>query len=244
MELAQPSARNTKTPSLSLYYNMLLDPASFRRRMMFKLILIPVLVTLVMAILGMDEDWGESYILPELFLGINAMVVIGSMYMQSDMLPRSKLLWLRHGSSRHDMWRFIEKNIFKEFIAIYLLCGAIALIFFLFGEITSTQAASYLIVIIGLSQFYTYFPLYCSITPGLRLSILWLVGTLVSVITIVFNSGINISHDSYPKLIPVSAGMLILGLYFRFEARKSYLKIDWLKVKPKLIKNKALALTG
>lgn len=168
------------------------------------------------------------------FLFFNTLVSLAIMLIFATAIPRSRLLWLRYGNSRDDLWAFMQTRTLKLHITIFIFCSIVALALLLIRQINILQAMSYLTVIICYSPFYTYFPLFCRIKPGTLRTAFLILGMAISIYCL----SLSIPSDNYPQSIFVSAAVLLTGLGFRFAAKKSFQGIDWLQVKPALLKNR------
>lgn len=144
-----------------------------------------------------------------------------------ELAARSRLLWLRHGGPRNEQWRLVDHTLLGNMLLLALLLLPQTLIgHFVLTAMENFSLLDYLLGTLSCYLLGSYFSLAARIYQ-------W---SLVAqfLIIVVLGPGVAVSYnqDAVPLLLLFPA-VTMVALLFRSLARRRFLEVDWLQVKPR-----------
>jgi hypothetical protein len=162
-------------------------------------------------------------------------------YLNSDLVARSRLLWLRHGGDRREHWRFVEQTLLSDFALTAILLTLVSLL----SVFTATPAEQSLQKLLFPTFAFSLAFLsmaYCMLACRAGRDNVWLLLVLFALTLAIFTSDIisdSFTPDPPPsismqllKILSASLPFLVTILLFRALAKYYFLRIDWNQVQP------------
>ena len=208
---------------------------NWRNRLLMQVVLFflfPIVLNLFFAVLELAKgrDYLERILSSHnwLMMGLFGSLMIS--FYTREWLPRARLLWLRSGGSRAELWQLIQTMTRQEVLLSALVSGLYA---FLLWQFTGLSAA-----------FSLAFVLICTTVPWLTINVThwsrlrdwgWM-GSIVLMLALMAAMAVvlvlGFKRDSI--VLPLLFAALCAGLGYLVERRtqQRFLRIDWCQLRP------------
>lgn len=203
-------------------------------------ILSPLIVTIFLMMIGFGRGSEIETLpsFPEFFLIFSFFTVSIGTYSNSNLAARSRYLWLRCGGNRHWQWRHMEatmlSNLFIQFCFLLLSC----LVILIFTDFSAILVAQFILSLIVVSSLIIYIGLASRINnwPD-PLLFIFMVGAIVGIIIFYFRL---IMEDEYQLKMLIDIFVILIAFFLRYLAKQGFLHIDWLVIKPEVLKRNTM----
>lgn len=185
----------------------------------------PVLAAAVVRLISHGDRITLSF--TQLVLFIHLFIVATFPWAWGELGPRTRLLWLRTGGKRADLWRILEHSLLRQ----YLLMFALTTVFVLLTWIQSWPRTHlilpnllFFVATAAVSVHVGYLSLMARLCywPGWVQAVA-MIFTVLFVATMVWAG---------PRGIITLPLLLLLALYYRHIGERAFFKVDWLRLKP------------
>lgn len=197
-------------------------------------ILSPLIVTLVTLFNG-ETKYGYQPV-PYIYMVFCAALTGLPPAGMGELAARTRYLWLRWGSDRLSHWRHLEFNLLRSLAYTFALVVLVSMVVLLpFAD--NTLVFNFPLFTLSLALFNTYLGLFTKIYrwPGFLIGVIG----LVSFIFMVSSAGASLVTGNFDSVHFREGILLLLALFFRFAARRGFLEIDWMRVRPVVYKRPA-----
>lgn len=196
-------------------------------RMLGLIVVVPLINLFILYNVGMFEDGTEGMFAK---FAIIMMIVITFIISQQspEIVARARWLWLRCDGDRQSLWRMVENRLLREQMLAYALMFIIIMTLLLLTGTALIHIISFCSMLVA-GFFLTYCGVFCRISELKTVAfVAFLIGGPAFVITTV----IGLFSDNYFPALVTQLVLATLALIFHILARRRFLSIDWLCVKP------------
>lgn len=196
-------------------------------RMLALILVVPLINLFILYSVGMFEDGQEGLFAK---FAIIMMIVITFIISQQspEIVARARWLWLRCDGDRQSLWRLVESRLLREQMFAYALMFLIIMTLILVTGTPLIHVISFCSMLIA-GCFLTYCGVFCRISDLKAVAfVAFLIGGPAFFITTV----IGLFSDNYFPALVTQLVLATLALVFHILARRRFLDIDWLSVKP------------
>ncbi|MDC1436876.1 hypothetical protein N8303_06485 [Gammaproteobacteria bacterium] len=203
-------------------------------------ILSPFIVTIFLMMIGFGRDSEVETLpsFPEFFLIFSFFTVSIGTYNFSNLAPRSRYLWLRCGGNRLWHWQHLESTMFSNLNLQLIMLLLSSLIIFVFTDFRLAILIQFIISLIAISSLITYMGLASRINnwPNPILFI-FMVSSVVGIIIFYFRL---IIEEEFQLKMLIDISVIFTAAFLRYLAKRGFLHIDWLVIKPELPKRNTM----
>ncbi len=205
-------------------------------RALFVVYVIPFLGACLMSVLSIFNEKslfsGAVFLetLVTIYIGLSALIVAFLPVFYSEFAPRSRLLWLRHGSDRLTHWRHLESLMWRTqtWVFSFVLLNSVFLA--IFSQYHLEIVLNYPVIIIIMALFNAYFGLYSRIAGWPQFArVLFTMLMNIVIFSAISRIGQTESFGNASYIMEIL--LIILIVIFRLKARNDFSSIDWMQVK-------------
>ena len=208
---------------------------NWRNRLLMQFLLFfmfPVLLNLFLEVL----EWNKgNYELkrarnPDTWLMMGLFGSLMVHFYTREWLPRARLLWLRSGGDRRQMWQLIQRMSREEVLLSSLISAAYALLLWLLLDLAPSFALTFVLLCTSAVWFTTYVGHWSRLRDWGWLASMILLLLMLPAMIIVLTLGFKQDNAQLPLLFALAC--VVLGGIAEYASKQRFLRIDWCRLRP------------